>query len=40
MPSFDRDGLGKIAWEINIQSLGNGKPVGNKLEGDNVKETL
>lgn len=37
---LDSDRLGQVTREINVETLKNGKPVGNELERDNVEETL
>lgn len=35
-----RNRLSQVTWEINIQTLSNGKPVGHQLERDDVEKTL
>jgi len=42
LPFFllDGDGLGQIPGEIDVQVTGNGEPVGNELQGDDVEKPL
>ena len=37
---LDRDGLGQVTWEVDVEALLNGQPVGNQLERDHVEQTL
>ena len=37
---LDSDTLGQVSREIDVQALGNGKPVGHELERDDVEQTL
>jgi hypothetical protein len=37
---LDSDRLGQVTREINVETLKNGKPVGNELKRDDVEETL
>lgn len=39
-PLLDGDRLGKVAREVDVETLQDGEPVGNQLEGDDVQETL
>lgn len=32
--------LSQISWEVDIQSLGDGKPIGHELERNDIQETL
>ena len=37
---LDSDGLGQVAGKVDIETLENGQPVGNELQGDDVEEAL
>jgi hypothetical protein len=40
LQSFDCYRLGKVAGEVDVQSLSNSKPVCNELQWDDIEETL
>lgn len=37
---LDSDRLGQVTGHVNVDTLGNGHPVGHELKRDNVDETL
>ena len=37
---LDGDGLGQVAGEVDVETLQDGQPVGNQLQGNDVKNTL
>lgn len=37
---LDRDRLGQVSGEVNVQTLPNGKPVRNQLQRNYVQQTL
>lgn len=37
---LDSDRLGQVTREIDVESLQDGQPVGNQLQGDDIEETL
>lgn len=37
---FNGDRFCQIAWEINVESLSNSKPISNKLQRNNVEKSL
>ena len=39
-PLLDRDRLGKVTREVNVQALEDSQPVGNELQGNDVEDTL
>ena len=39
-PLLDGNRLGKVAREVDVETLQDGKPVGNELERNDVQETL
>lgn len=40
VPLFNSDTLGQVSWEIDVEALGNGHPVGHELERNDVEKTL
>ena len=38
--SLDRHGLGEIPWKVDIQAFGDGQPVGDELERNDVEQPL
>ena len=40
IPLLDRDRLGKVTREVNIQTLSHREPVSHELERNNVEQTL
>src|ERR1700712_3880533 len=37
---LDGNGLGQVSWEIDVESLGHGKPVRHELQWNNIDQTL
>ena len=37
---FDSDRLGKVTWEVDVQTFRNSEPVGHELKRDDVDQTL
>jgi hypothetical protein len=37
---LNSDRLGKIAWEVNVKPLGDGKPIRHQLERNDIEKAL
>lgn len=37
---LDSDRLGQVSREVNVETLKNGQPVGNQLQGNDVENAL